>query len=89
MFLNLLILSIVFIAIAFIGLGLNIIFKKNGKFPEKDVGHNPEMRKMGLSCAKGEALREFQMQKKILATKRGQITNPTDFNGGCSGCSCS
>lgn len=89
MFLNLLILSIILMAFVFVGLGINIIFKKDGKFPEKDVGHNPEMRKMGLSCAKGEALKEFQLQKKILATKKGQVTNPADFSGGCSGCSCS
>ncbi len=89
MFLNLLLLSIIIIAFAFIGLGINIFFKKDGKFPEKDVGHNSEMRKKGLSCAKGDALKEFQMQKKVLASKRGQVTNPTDFGSSCSGCSCS
>jgi len=87
MFLNLLILSIIIMAFVFVGLGINIIFKKNGKFPEKDVGHNPDMRKMGLSCARGDALKEFQMQKKILATKRGQIISSADFSGDCSACS--
>ncbi len=88
MFLNLLILSVILIAFAFIGLGINIFFKKDGKFPETGVGHNPEMRKLGLSCAKTEALKEFQMQKKVLATKKGQKFDPADFSGGCAGCSC-
>lgn len=89
MFLNLLILSVILVAIAFIGLALNIIFKKNGQFPETGIGHNPEMRKRGLACAKTEELQAFQLQKKIVATKDGQKFDPADFNGGCAGCSCS
>lgn len=88
MFIQILILSVVIVALAFVGLAFNIIFKKNGKFPETGVGHNPEMRKRGLSCAKTEALREYQLQKQIIATKEGRPINPADFSGGCAGCSC-
>jgi hypothetical protein len=87
MFLNLLILSVILVAIAFIGLGFNIFFKKNGKFPETGVGHNPEMRKRGLTCAKTEELRQFQLQKGIVNAKNG-VSDPTSFTGGCAGCSC-
>lgn len=89
MFLNLLILSVILVAFAFIGLAINILFKKDGKFPETGIGHNPEMTKRGLKCAKTEALQEFQMQKRIFATKGGQNFDSANLNAGCGGCSCS
>lgn len=88
MFLNLLILSLILVGFAVIGLGINIIFKKGGKFPETGVGHSPEMRKRGITCAKTDELRQFQLQKNIVEAKAGVKSNPTDFTGGCSGCNC-
>ena len=43
----------VFIAIAFVGLSIGVLIK--GKFPDTHVGHNPNMKKMGITCAKNEA----------------------------------
>ncbi|MDR2039897.1 MAG: hypothetical protein LBQ60_18400 [Bacteroidales bacterium] len=43
---------VVLIALAFIGLGIGIWIK--GKFPDTHVGHNPEMKKLGITCAKTE-----------------------------------
>ena len=54
MFLNILIGSLIIVALAFLGLGLNIFFRKNGKFPDHEVGTNENMKKMGLTCAKEE-----------------------------------
>lgn len=42
------------LAIAVLGLALTILLKKNGKFPDTHVGHNKELRKKGITCAKGE-----------------------------------
>ncbi len=42
----------VLIALSFAGLGISIWIK--GKFPDTHVGHNPEMKKLGISCAKNE-----------------------------------
>jgi len=71
-----------------LGLAITILIKKGGKFPETGVGHNPEMRKRGLNCAKTEELQAFQLQRSIYNTKENIKVDPTDFSGGCAGCSC-
>jgi hypothetical protein len=72
--------SLIFISIALIALcvfllSFNIIFRKEGKFPDTEIGHNKEMRKLGLMCAKSE---EKIMWHKSRAAKTPQ----------CSSCSC-
>ena len=57
MFLKLLIPAIIIIAAAGLFLGIKIIIQKNGKFPETEVGHNKEMRKRGIICAKAEEIK--------------------------------
>lgn len=52
MYLQLLIITIVMLALAMLGMMLNILIKKKGKFPEFRVGHNRDMRKIGISCVK-------------------------------------
>ena len=47
------IIVIVLIAIAVAGLSIGIIVK--GKFPETHVGHNVEMKKLGIKCAKDDS----------------------------------
>ncbi len=88
MFLTILFLSITIVALAIIGLGVSIFFKKDGKFPETGVGHNPEMKKLGLSCARSEEIKDFQLQQNINATK-AQSSQHQINNTGCAGCSCS
>jgi hypothetical protein len=88
MFLTILLLSIGIVALAFVGLGVSIFFKKNGKFPETGVGHNPEMRKLGLNCAKSEEIKRFQLQKDIKATQ-ADVPALQFETSGCAGCSCS
>jgi len=51
MFLKLLIISIIFLAIATAGLGIRMLLKSQGRFPDTHVSTNPEMRRRGLSCA--------------------------------------
>ena len=71
---SLIIISVAIIAIAVFLMSFNIIFRKNGKFPETEIGHNKEMRKMGLMCAKSE--------EKILWNKGKKREE-------CSTCCCS
>lgn len=52
MFIKLLILSIALILTAMVFLGIRILLKREGRFPDTHVGHNSEMRKRGISCAK-------------------------------------
>ena len=51
MFFKLLILSSIFLAIAAVGMGIRMLLKTNGKFPETHISRNPEMKKRGISCA--------------------------------------
>lgn len=88
MFVNLLILSLILVGIAVIGLGFNILFRKQGKFPETGVGHNPEMRKRGITCARTEEIRQFNLHKGIIEAKSSKGNDPTEFSGGCAGCNC-
>ena len=57
MFLNILLLSFVLISLSMLGMGLNILVKKRGKFPDYRVGHNKDMAKLGLKCVKHEEIR--------------------------------
>jgi hypothetical protein len=51
MFLKLLIISALILSISGIFLGIRILLKNNGRFPETHVSRNKEMRKRGISCA--------------------------------------
>jgi len=51
MFIKLLIISALFLGVAVAGLGIRILLKPGGRFPETHVGRNKEMRKLGISCA--------------------------------------
>ncbi len=51
MFVKILILSIVFLAIAAIGFGITMLLKPKGKFPELHISNNEEMSKRGITCA--------------------------------------
>jgi len=51
MFLKLLILSLIFIALAAIGFGIRILLKSGGRFPDTHISQNKEMRKRGITCA--------------------------------------
>jgi rRNA maturation endonuclease Nob1 len=44
--------SVVLVLIAVSILGFKLLFIKDGKFPETEIGHNKEMRKRGIYCAK-------------------------------------
>jgi len=52
MFINLLIISSILIAFSIAGLAISMLIKKSGKFPDTHVGHNKEMKKLGIGCAK-------------------------------------
>jgi len=51
MFLKLLIISSVLIALSLAGLGIKMLLKPNGRFPETHISRNKAMRKKGIVCA--------------------------------------
>lgn len=64
-YLTVLLVSVVVLAIAMLGLALNIIFKKDGKFPETEIGHNKAMRDRGISCVKCDERGECKFDDEI------------------------
>lgn len=48
---NTILLTMAIVALAFILLGIKVIFVKGGKFPNTHIGANKEMKKRGISCA--------------------------------------
>ncbi len=69
--LQILIISIALLSLSMLGMALNILVKKKGKFPAYRVGHNKDMKKLGISCVKHE---EIKCQRKRLK------------DAGCEGC---
>ena len=57
MFLKLLIISVILLSMAMLGMALNILIKKKGRFPAYRVGHNRDMNKLGISCVKHDEIR--------------------------------
>lgn len=46
--------ALLMVALCVFGMCFNIIFRKDGQFPNSDVGSNEEMRKLGIRCMKDE-----------------------------------
>ena len=69
--------ALILIALCVFGLCFNIIFRKDGKFPETEIEHNREMRKRGIQCAKME-------EKKLWGKK--QKKNSGECNSDCGSC---
>ena len=46
-------LAAILVSFAVIGLAIGIFVK--GKFPQTHVGHNDEMKKLGITCAKNDS----------------------------------
>lgn len=57
------VITIILVGLCVFGLCFNIIFKKDGKFPDGEIAHNKELKKRGIVCASAE--------EKILWSKKG------------------
>ncbi len=57
-------LAVILIAISFIALGVSIFFRKNGKFPETEIGKNKKMRELGIYCVMCEEKIQWKKMKK-------------------------
>jgi hypothetical protein len=76
-----LIATFVILAIGVFGMCFNIIFRKNGKFPETEISRNENMRKLGIKCMR-EQDEEIFSQKK--PQKNGVCSG--EFSDSCIGC---
>ncbi len=71
MFLKILIITILLLSLSVLGLMLNILVKKKGKFPAYRVGHNRNMHKLGISCVKHEEIKCHNKKQKDVAECAG------------------
>ena len=71
--------ALLLVSLCVIGLGVNIFFRKDGKFPETEIENNVQMRKRGIRCAKEEEMR-------IWGRKNGTDKSSCSESG-CSDCS--
>ena len=74
-------LAIAIVALCVFGLCFNIIFRKDGAFPEYEVGSNKEMRKLGIRCMKEEMAEMDRKERPVHASCTGS-SDPS-----CEGCS--
>ena len=75
---EILIAAILLVGLCVVGLGVNIFFRKGGKFPETEISSNKEMKKLGIRCAKEEEMR--------LWSKKHGGRKPDCSDLGCSDC---
>ena len=71
--------ALVLVGLCVIGLCFNIIFRKDGKFPEIEIENNKEMRKRGIKCAKEDEI-------KLWGKKNPDGTPVSCDEGGCASC---
>jgi hypothetical protein len=86
MLLTLFLLTIVLVALAFAGLGLNIFFRKDGRFPQTEVGSNKNMKNLGITCTKQDEMKIFREAKRT--GKSGPPESQPPFRDCGIGCSC-
>lgn len=72
-------LAVILIGLSLIGLCFNIIFRKNGKFPDGEISHNKALTKQGIQCAKVE-------ERKLWRKKSKNRENCSGDD--CEGCGC-
>jgi len=69
-FIKLLIISALILILVFALLGIRILIKSGGRFPETHVGQNTEMQKLGIKCAQ----------------QQDMGCNPVEGSGSCLTC---
>lgn len=73
--------TLALVALAVFGMCFNIIFRKDGRFPEYEVGSNKEMRRLGIRCMKEEMEALDRKPRSVHAACTGSA-DPS-----CEGCS--
>ncbi len=74
--------ALIMIGIGVFGMCFNIIFRKNGQFPQSDVGANENMRKLGIRCMREEDDERFSRKK----SEGSGATCSGVYSDACTGC---
>lgn len=51
MIIKLFVIVLILLGLSLVGLGIGMLLKRNGRFPETHIGRNYEMKKRGIHCA--------------------------------------
>lgn len=70
MLLTIFILVVILLGLALVGLGITMLIKKNGKFPETHIGKSKAMKDRGIHCANTTDRLERENYKPIDLKKR-------------------
>ncbi len=73
MFLNILIISVLLITVAFVGLGISILLKKDGKFLDEHSDYNDGKIKTEGKCYKNVGLSKGEADKSICSNCRNTL----------------
>lgn len=65
MILTVFIIVTILLGVALVGLGITMLIKKDGKFPEIHIGRNKAMKERGITCANTTDRLERQNYKPI------------------------
>ncbi|MBN2697339.1 MAG: hypothetical protein JXR52_00825 [Bacteroidales bacterium] len=79
MLLNIVFIAIILLSLSMVGLSFNILFRKKGKFPAYRVGHNPAMKKLGISCASHDELKCYR--KSLRKTDKKECADCKQVTG--------
>ena len=73
--------AMIIIGIGVIGMCFNIIFRKNGKFPETEISRNENMRKLGIKCMREQ---DDELFSKKELKRNASCTG--SYSDACTGC---
>ncbi len=73
-------LSLAVILVCVFGMCFNIIFRKDGEFPEYEVSKNKDMRRLGIRCMHEEDVLSRKKKADVPEHCSGEITKA------CEGC---
>ena len=73
--------ALVFVGLCVVGLCFNIIFRKDGRFPDTEIENNENMKKLGIRCAKAEEMKLWGRKQD------GPSCNGEADCSSCAGCS--
>lgn len=71
-------LALILVGFCVVGLCFNIIFRKDGQFPETEIESNKEMKKLGIRCVKAEEM--------ALHRRKNSGDKPSCDGDGCTSC---
>ena len=61
--------AVILLALCFMALGIGIFFRRDGKFPETEIGKNKKMRELGIYCVKCEERKDWKKRNKNRLSK--------------------